>query len=820
MPRVPYPEGAEGDVAVVLELSIGPDGKVREAKVVDGREPFAAAALKAAPQWTFTPAKRGDVAIGARIRVRVEFTAPKKTPDANADANANAADAGASADAGANTNAGANTDANGGGAASMMEQVEVLGVRKEVGQTTMGGGEVRQLPGAFGDAFRAMEALPGVTPIISGLPFFYVRGAPPGNVGYYLDGVRIPLLFHLGLGPSVVHPGMVDHVDFYPGGFPARFGRFAGGILSGETRPPAYELHGEGNIRLIDSGLLLEGPIGKDTSVLVAGRYSYTALLLTIAAAISGNKVRLDYWDYQGRIAHRLNSRDTISVFAFGSYDYLGAEIDQKFQDLFQTEFHRIDLRWDRRLDDGRMRLAVTLGYDRTGGGGDAFGVQDWISGARFELEKQLNSSVRFRMGSDAWLDHSGVYSNPNNDRNQPSPPPDPNAPAPGSPSPSPSGSSAGSPSDSTSSSGSTSSLGVIPARNDLAMGLWVDVVWKVTPRVEIIPGARFDLFGSSNEPVNGQISTSGSDAGSTFLPGGGAAQPAFDPRLATRIHLVPRVTSVEQVAVSHQPPSFLVPVPGLQIGRLKSGLQTAYTLSQGFEFALPYETTLTTTGFSQSYEGLTDFLTSCASRSSDQNADCLDERVRGRTIGLEVLLRRSLMKRYTGWVSYTLSETLRQTNAPVAIINPANVPPSLSTGGAIIPKPGLTNWIPGEFDRRHVLNVIGAADLGKGFRAGARLVFYTGTPYSPKINDVDVPPYNSLRLPDFWRLDLRLEKKFIVKNGYISAVLEGMNVTAQKEAVGVSCDSSKKVNLIYDTCTPTIIGPITIPSIGVEGAL
>ena len=60
------------------------------------------------------------------------------------------------------------------------------------------------MPGAFGDAFRAVDALPGVTPIISGLPFFFVRGSPPGNVGTYIDGVRVPLLFHLGAGPSVV----------------------------------------------------------------------------------------------------------------------------------------------------------------------------------------------------------------------------------------------------------------------------------------------------------------------------------------------------------------------------------------------------------------------------------------------------------------------------------------------------------------------------------------------------------------------------------------------------------------------------------------
>ena len=70
--------------------------------------------------------------------------------------------------------------------------------------------DVREMPGAFGDAFRAIDALPGVTPLVSGVPYFYMRGAPPNNAGYYVDGVRVPALFHLGLGQSVIHPGLID----------------------------------------------------------------------------------------------------------------------------------------------------------------------------------------------------------------------------------------------------------------------------------------------------------------------------------------------------------------------------------------------------------------------------------------------------------------------------------------------------------------------------------------------------------------------------------------------------------------------------------
>lgn len=48
-------------------------------------------------------------------------------------------------------------------------------------------------------------------------PFFYVRGAPPGNLGYFIDGVRVPYLFRIGFGPSVIHPGLVERVELYPG---------------------------------------------------------------------------------------------------------------------------------------------------------------------------------------------------------------------------------------------------------------------------------------------------------------------------------------------------------------------------------------------------------------------------------------------------------------------------------------------------------------------------------------------------------------------------------------------------------------------------
>ena len=141
-------------------------------------------------------------------------------------------------------------------------EVTVTGVAP-LGSRSISRAFALQLPGAFGNPFAALEASPGVTPTLSGAPYFYVRGSPPGNLGYLLDDLRLPALFHVLAGPSVVHPALVESVDFYAGPYPARYGRFAGGIAAGHIRPAGYELHGEASVRAFDSSGLVELPFAE-----------------------------------------------------------------------------------------------------------------------------------------------------------------------------------------------------------------------------------------------------------------------------------------------------------------------------------------------------------------------------------------------------------------------------------------------------------------------------------------------------------------------------------------------------------------------------
>jgi hypothetical protein len=92
---------------------------------------------------------------------------------------------------------------------------------------------------------------------------------------------------------------------------------------------------------------------------------------------------------------------------------------------------------------------------------------------------------------------------------------------------------------------------------------------------------------------------------------------------------------------------------------------------------------------------------------------------------------------------------------------------------------------------------------LGRKWRAGGRIVFYTGSPELPEDGGLvpvareSDPP----RADPFFRLDLRLEKRWSLgETSWLSFVAEVMNTTLSKENFG---DQD--------------IGPITIPSLGLE---
>lgn len=734
-----YPATASGDRGCVVELVVGADGVPRDVQALDCESPFRQAAEAAATSWRFSPAERDGRAVAAKIRLQVRFIDPGP-PEPEPEPPAAAAPAAAV------------------GSPSPVPpppaEVTVHGRTPTTSARRLTRAEVREMPGAFGDAFRAIEALPGVTPIASGLPYFFVRGAPPGNTGYFIDGLSIPTLYHAAVGPSVIHPAFIENVELYSGAYPARYGRFAGAVLAGTSGAPRYRLRGEASVRLVDSGGFIEVPFAGDRgSVMLAGRYSYTGALVSALAP----EVEIGYWDYQARSTYRLGEDHSLVLFGFGAHDFLSAEQDGVMETVYDVTFHRVDLSTRHALDrDSVLALGLTLGWDQTGSGADErLALESRRLGARAWYQSAWAPWAQFRAGADAEVSRFGIdiSEDPDDDDDDDDRDPgfDPELlelPYAGLPIP-----------DFDPEPLTTDAFSrIFSTRTDVLGGAWLDWVLELGGGVTLTPGLRFDLYHSRGELAL-----------------------APEPRVQVRFALGPRFALVHDLGVAHQAPSFAIPVPGFG-GTSSEGLQRGVQTSAGAHFQLDESTLAQWTLFQTALFAGSDPIGLFQLDNADVTVEAATARVTAHTVGMEVYLRRDLTDRLGGFLSYTLA---RSNRATARLEGPSSV------------------------DRTHVLNVAAAYRLGDTWRLGTRLVFYSGRPA-----EVAYPraARNPPRGPAFYRLDLRIEKRWqLDERSFMALVLEVQNTTLQRETTDVSCYA-------YG-CVTESIGPVTVPSLGLEAA-
>jgi hypothetical protein len=165
-----------------------------------------------------------------------------------------------------------------------------------------------------------------------------------------------------------------------------------------------------------------------------------------------------------------------------------------------------------------------------------------------------------------------------------------------------------------------------------------------------------------------------------------------------------------------------------------------------------------------------------------------------GRSYGVQLLVRQYPWHGFFGWVAYTISRSERR-----------------DTPGA--------GWRLFDYDQPQVLTIVGSKELG-AWSVGARFRYATGLPRTPVLgafydtkDDVYQPIFgaqNSVRLPPFWQVDLRVDRSFpLGEGGRLLVYLEGLNVT----------NRANGEEYIYNV-TYTQRGTVTgLPAIAVLGA-
>jgi hypothetical protein len=470
------------------------------------------------------------------------------------------------------------------------------------------------MPGSFGDPLRSIEAQPGVVPVVSGLPTFFIRGAPPANVGFFFDGIELPILYHAFFGPSVVHPSFIERIDFYPGAAPASLGRFAGPVVAVSPRPFSTEPHASATVRAIDAGGYAESGSTLQScqpgstrecppvAVRAAMRYSYAGLVLSLI-----NDAELRYWDYQIQARAPIGPRDSLGVLGFGAYDLFRAP-QASAKSGAAINFHRLDLRWDHRLGStGRTRIALTGGHDRSAGANDDSSViKDQSLRLRGELDQRFSQHVMLHAGVDARLDHFELETSPRRLDY-----PDYSA--------------------------------LFPTRTDSAGGGFVVLELEPAPGILVTPSVRADVYSS-----------------------GGVQALGIDPRVSANFQISRALRFEHSLGILHQRPNFAAQVPGAQVADLSRGLQWALLASSGVRYKFPADITASAAVFRSGYFNALDPIGSGRDFTVDRTS--IDRRSTISAVGLELMLTRSLSKRLGGFLSYTLSRStvsLEKTRAP-----------------------------------------------------------------------------------------------------------------------------------------------------------
>ncbi len=605
--------------------------------------------------------------------------------------------------------------------------------RTEVSRTTLSGREITRIPGTFGDPFRVINVLPGVSSAMSLLPLPIVRGSSPGNTGILLDGIRLPLLFHLFAGPSVIHPEFIDRVDFYPGGFPVNYGGYTGGIVDGVTRAARpEESRVDLDVTLTQTGVLVREPIKSvGVTATVAGRIGYPGLLL----GLLNPDVSLGYWDYQARFDGGTAQRHW-SVFFYGAEDELKRRPapGQDMQTVARFAFHRSDLRYERSGEGSRELYRVVLGYDDSLFGGDNQQVAG--NGALGNGTWSVNPQFRFRRTPIPWFElNLGAESAL---RTVTTPPAGPNPVV---------------------SKNQTDAAQLFNQNGFFsASGVFAETVLRVSPRLRLIPGLRADLY---DERHSSSASVS---------------QWNLDPRFLARYRLSDSERGIWLKGVIgryHQPPRLFVPIPGVDASSLNLGLLASTQYSVGAEARLGAAAEIDVNAYFNSMDPILFDLTvnptagdvqqaqpsypawqlPPANRSTPSDLADFFARRSGRSYGLEVLLRRRDAEHLFGWVSYTLSHSERRS---------------------------AEGWIPFDFDRLHMLNFVAGLRLPRNWEFGTRVLLQTGTPLTTIFGQ------NVTRSDGQFRLDLRLDKRAVWNKWLLDFYVDIINATEAQEAGGL----------------------------------
>jgi len=630
--------------------------------------------------------------------------------------------------------------------------------KKRDAKQTMKAAEILNMPGAGGDAIKAVQNLPGVN---RPLPFqsqVIIQGSAPIDTRYAIDGHEVPLIFHFGGLSSVIPTESIDRVDFLSAGYGTDYGRALGGIIGVWTKNPRRDrLHGLAFVDLFNSGLLLEAPVGGG-ALMIGARKSYIGEVLKTALKDNENfnlTVAPSFSDLVALYEFEPSEDDKVRVLGVGSLDTLEflfnqpVNQDPSIRGTFKnkTAFVRLIPQYAHRFSEatnGKLSLGVGRDWIRVDASDNFFSVAATQLTTRGEIEHQLTPSWTAQWGIDntfTWADvslrlpsfyNAGGVNNPV-------------------------------------STGERKEVDV--SSTAAALGAyWANEIKLADTPWAFLPSLRGEYYSPTKQGLLLPRAIVRYRIDDTFVLRTGAglyAQPPLE----------------QQIDRTYGNPDVKAPRAWHWIFGAEKDFRDGGTegwLVTGNVF----------------YKGMTELVNPSA-RLVTRDGAIVSENYRndgsGKAYGVS-LSGKGVMMPWSFMFSYTLSRSLRTDS--------------------------LQTDYPFQFDQTHFLTAVASYELGRNWRLAARLRYATGNPTTPIVggtfdadNDVYIPQrgaFYSERLEPFFQFDLRVDKKWIFNSWILSAYLDIQNLTNRKNL--------ESIRYAYDYQSRTTVSGLPIlPTLGVR---
>lgn len=147
---------------------------------------------------------------------------------------------------------------------------------------------------------------------------------------------------------------------------------------------------------------------------------------------------------------------------------------------------------------------------------------------------------------------------------------------------------------------------------------------------------------------------------------------------------------------------------------------------------------------------------------------------------GIEFSLQKKFTSGFVGSASYSYSTSQRKDN-------PAQ------------------SYYDFEYDRPHIINLIAGMEVGSGWQIGAKFQFASGNPYTPVLAVTSKNgsfylvdgPINSARNPDYHKLDIRIDKQFILAGWSLTVYIDLWNVYNRDNIISYSFKADASGNIV-----------------------